>query len=261
MAGNRPRRSTAPAEPTRQKDVLEALDAVTDPELDRSIVELEYVDSIELDGAHVAVRITLPTAWCSPAFAWMMAVDARDAIESLPEVETATITLGEHMHEAEINRGVNDGLRFGEAFPDADGDVTGVRAELDEKARVARQYDAVEALLEAGFGSDQIVALRERDLEEGGDEFVVYLHDRAVGVFVPADPLERYLEKARETGVVSGPDDVLFRTPEGEPIAPDEFDLVHRRGRLAQVNMSTQGGVCAGLHEARQKRLEESTDD
>ncbi len=247
----------------RKTAVLEALDTVTDPELDRSIVELEYVDAIEIDAPNVAVQFTLPTAWCSPAFAWMMSVDARDAIEALPAVEEATITLGEHMHDAEINHGVNERLTFEETFPDADGDVEGVRAELDEKARVARQYDAVEALLEAGLDAEQIVSLREPDLEglDGPTETVVSLRDRTVAVCVPTDPLERYLEKARETGIVSGPEDVLFRTPEGEPIRLEEFDLVQRRCRLARVNMSAQGGVCSGLHEARQKRLEKPADD
>ena len=156
--------STSASELTRAA-VRDRLDRVTDPELDRSIVELEYIDAIEIDGDRVAVEFTLPTAWCSPAFAWMMAVDARDEVESLPSVERARITLNEHMHETEINRGVNERLSFAESFPDADGDVAAVRAELDEKARVARQYDAVEALLEAGLDAEAIVDLRLEDLD------------------------------------------------------------------------------------------------
>ncbi|WP_339105443.1 iron-sulfur cluster assembly protein [Haloterrigena salinisoli] len=267
----------ATPEPARAA-VRDRLDRVTDPELDRSIVELDYVDGIEIDGGRVGVDLTLPTAWCSPAFAWMMAVDARDEVESLSAVDEVRITLREHMHETEINRGVNEGLSFAESFPDADGDVAAVRAELDEKARVARQYDAVEALLEAGLDADSIVDLRLRDVDgleptEAGDEEVVgesgdsdetvavYVRDRSFAVSVPADPLERYLEKARETDLVSDPDDVLFRTPEGEPIEADSFDLVHQRGRLAQVNMSSQGGICDGLREAREGRLEDPADD
>lgn len=255
--------------PTRAA-VRDRLDRVTDPELDRSIVALEYIDTIEIDGGRVTVEFTLPTAWCSPAFAWMMAVDARDEVEALPTVEEARITLNKHMHETEINRGVNDRLSFAEAFPDADGDVAAVRAELDEKARVARQYDAVEALLEAGLDADAIVDLRLDDLEplesEAADTdetgtIAVYASERSFAVTVPAAPIERYLEKARETDLVSAADDVLFRTPEGDPIDSDSFELVHRRGRLAGVNMSSQGGICDGLREARDGRLEESADD
>ncbi|MFC6719704.1 iron-sulfur cluster assembly protein [Natrialbaceae archaeon GCM10025810] len=264
MTDSNAARAAGDATETTEASVTERLDRVTDPELDRSIVALEYVDRIWIDGDRVEVAITLPTAWCSPAFAWMMAVDARDEVESLPSVDEAEITLREHMHEAEINRGVNERLSFAEAFPDADGDVEAVRAELDEKARVARQYDAVETLLEAGIDPDTIVDLRPRDLErverEGCDEavYAIFLRDRSFAVSVPADPIDRYLETARETVVVSDSDDVLFRTPEGEPIDPESFDLVHRRGRLATVNMSGQGGICDGLREAREHRLEGS---
>ena len=45
---------------------------VTDPELDESIVELDYVDQIDIGDDDVTVHFTLPTAWCSPAFAWMI---------------------------------------------------------------------------------------------------------------------------------------------------------------------------------------------
>ncbi|WP_121744171.1 iron-sulfur cluster assembly protein [Natronorubrum halophilum] len=265
--------------PTRAA-VRDRLDRVTDPELDRSIVDLEYIDAIEIDGERASVAFTLPTAWCSPAFAWMMAVDARDAVESLPSIETAWITLCEHMHDDEINRGVNERLSFGAAFPDADGDIEAVRAELDEKARVARQYDAVETLLDAGLGAGVLVELRPRDLDgidlaravddqptateaeaDPVDGLSIYVRDRSFAVTVPAEPIERYLEKARETGLVSEPDEILFRTPEGDPIDAESFDLVHRRGRLARVNMSSQGGICDGLRESRDGRREEAADD
>ncbi|TYL39730.1 metal-sulfur cluster biosynthetic enzyme [Natronococcus pandeyae] len=257
------RESDGPAPPVTREAVRDRLDCVTDPELDRSIVELEYVDAIEIDGDRVTIHVTLPTAWCSPAFAWMMAADAREEVESLPGVERGRIYLHEHMHEAEINRGVNAGLSFEDAFPDADGGIDPVRAELDRKARIARQYDAVEVLQEAGLDPETIVSLRLRDFERADrdDRVTIYLADRAVGVTVPAEPIDDYLEKARETGITDAPTDVLFRTPEGEPIDPEEFELVHRRGRLTQVNMSGQGGICDGLREARENRLERTPSD
>lgn len=124
---------TAPAtagEPT-EKAVRDRLDRVTDPELDESIVALEYIDEITIQRDSVTVDFTLPTAWCSPAFAWMMATDARDELEALERVETATIRLHEHMHETEITEGVNQRQSFAETFPDADGGVAEIRATLD----------------------------------------------------------------------------------------------------------------------------------
>jgi metal-sulfur cluster biosynthetic enzyme len=238
--------------------VRERLARVTDPELDRSIVELGYIDEIGVDGETVTVRFTLPTAWCSPAFAWMMATDARDGIESIPGVTRARIQLRDHMHDEEINEGVNDRRRFGDVFPDADGGVESIRATLDDKARVARQYDAVEALLDAGVTPDQICRLTPSDLDldfdEDADRAAVELDDGALVVTVDAAPLRRFLRKARTVGVFAD-DEPLFRTPEGDPIDPEEFEIVHRRGRLAQTNMSGQAGICDALNESRRRKL------
>jgi len=234
--------------------VRERLDRVTDPELDTSIVELEYIDEIRIDGDEVSVAMTLPTAWCSPAFAWMMTTDARDEVAALPGVAHARIELREHMHEREINRGVNERLSFGEAFPDADGSVDPVRAELDEKARIARQHDATGALLDAGLDGEQIVSLTQSDLDfdaDGADRARVWVRDGGLAVTVDADPLERYLEKAEATGRLDDDHPELFRTPEGEPIDPAQFETVRHRTRLAGVNMSGQGSVCDALHESR----------
>ncbi|AZH24515.1 metal-sulfur cluster assembly factor [Haloplanus aerogenes] len=234
-----------------ERQVRDRLDRVTDPELDTSIVELEYIDEIGIDDGEIHVAFTLPTAWCSPAFAWMMATDARDEVEALPGVTRATVELREHMHDAEINRGVNERLSFGAAFPDADGDVAPVRAELDEKARLARQHDATGALLDAGLDGKQIVTVVHDDIEFDDDQARVWVRDGALAVSVDADPLERYLEKARATGLVDDDHPELFRTPEGDPIDPESFELVRHRTRSAGVNMSGQGSVCDALHEAR----------
>ncbi len=261
---------SATTEPTAAT-VRNRLDRVTDPELDRSIVELKYIDSIEIRGETVTVRFTLPTAWCSPAFAWMMAVDARDEIESLSSVDQARIVLQEHIHEDEITHGVTERLSFDDAFPDADGDIDAVRADLDEKTCLARQYDAVEALLAAGIDKATIAALRVDDLEDDlpvsetvSDEnrsYTIYCQEGSVGLTVAAEPIDRYLEKARTTGCVGDSSDRCFRTPDGEPIDDSTFDLVHQRARSASINMSSQGGICDELRKSRENRLETTADD
>jgi metal-sulfur cluster biosynthetic enzyme len=247
--------------PPTPADVRARLDRVTDPELDESIVDLDYVDRIDIDETSVTVHFTLPTAWCSPAFAWMMATDARDELESIDGVDRAGIYLRDHMHQEEINEGVNARQSFEASFPDADGEVASVRATLDDKARLSRQYAAVETLLDAGVSSEQICELTPADVaidddpRREGARASVYLAEGAFAVTVDARPLDRYLCKAREVGLVEGEDDRLFRTPEGDPIDPGSFELVHRRGRLAQTNMTGQGGVCDALNESRRKKL------
>lgn len=241
--------------------VRERLDTVHDPELDRSIVELEYVDEIRIeragsedapvDGVRIDVAFVLPTAWCSPAFAWMMATGIRDEVGALAGVRDVRVDLLDHMHDEEINRGVNEELAFEHVFEDAEDGIAEVRQKLDRKARVARQYRAVETLLDAGLEPAQITALTSGDVERVDERVVIYLRDQTVGVTVPADPIAGYLEKARDIGIVTGGEDQLFRDLDGEPISPAAFEAVHRETRLAKSNMSGQAGICAQLHEAR----------
>ena len=66
---------------------------------------------------------------------------------------------------------------------------------------------------------------------------------------VDADPLARYLEKARAVGLAG--DDHLFADPAGDPISPGAFETVQARARAARVNVDGQGSVCAALHESR----------
>ncbi|QAU12543.1 iron-sulfur cluster assembly protein [Halorubrum sp. BOL3-1] len=236
-------------DPTGRTAVQSQLDRVEDPELARSIVELDYIDAIDVDGGRVEVRFTLPTAWCSPAFAWMMATDARDEVESLDWVRESRIELCDHMHSEEITAGVNARDGFGETFPDADGDVASVRAAIADKARVSRQREAVRTLLDAGVDPEQVVSLVRADLTVAGDEAHVDLD--GLSVVVDAEPIADYLDRVTTSGRVTAPDDTLFLTPEGDPIPADELDVVQNRSRLASVNMGGQGAVCDALHRAR----------
>lgn len=231
--------------------VMERLDRVDDPELDRSIVELEYIKRLDIDDAVVRIDLMLPTAWCSPAFAWMMAVGAREEVSDLPGVEQCEVWLTDHMHTEEINRGVNEGLRFEDVFEDADGGIEAVQRTLDEKARMARQYEAVGALTDAGVRPEQVVTLQRADVSFEDGRAFVSLAEEAFVVSLPAESLVGYLEKAEATGLVADPDDLLFATPDDDPIPLEDFEMVQHRARLAKTNIDGQGGVCAALHESR----------
>ncbi|SFL03631.1 Metal-sulfur cluster biosynthetic enzyme [Halogranum rubrum] len=261
------------AGPITPTAVRERLDRVTDPELDRSIVALGYIESVDVDLPEVRVEFCLPTAWCSPAFAWMMATDARREVETLSGVERAVVVLTDHMHEEEITRGVNEGMSFEATFPDADGDVESVRRDLDEKALLSRQYHAVSALLDAGLTPEQVVGLTPERLNldhvddaaagsavradgapETPEATTVFVREGTVGITVPLESTHSYLAKARPLGVVTDGSDPLFRTPDGETLTAENFERVYHRTRLTATNMDGQGGICAYLHEARQGR-------
>jgi metal-sulfur cluster biosynthetic enzyme len=239
--------------------VRERLDRVYDPELDRSIVDLDYVETIAIDDGTVTVSFVLPTAWCSPAFAWMMATGIRDEVTALEGVASTTVRLRDHMHGEEIETGVNEGLAFESVFETAEDGIDEVRRKLDEKARFARQYEAVRALEAAGLDPEQIASLTRGDLtlEREGDHdderAVVTVRDGVLSVTVDRDPLATYLEKATTTGLVTDASDLLFADRDGDPLDPDPetFEAVVRDARLAVSNIEGQGAICEALHESR----------
>jgi metal-sulfur cluster biosynthetic enzyme len=241
--------------PVDRDAVRERIDRVDDPELDRSIVELEYVEEIDIDDGEVTVRFVLPTAWCSPAFAWMMATGIRDEVEPLPDVTSVSVQLVDHMHGEEISTGVNRRQSFQSVFEDADDDVETVRQKLDDKARFARQYSAVRALCDSGLDPEQIAMLTRADvdLEFTSELAAVTVGEGDLVVTVPRDPLASYLSKARETGLATDDTDALFADREGEPLDsnPEAFESVLQNSRLAASNIEGQATICASLHESR----------
>ncbi len=64
----------------------------------------------------VEVRFRLPTYWCSPNFAFLMADDIARVVRTLPWVSEVRPRLEDHMCSDEVNRGVEHGLSFADAF-------------------------------------------------------------------------------------------------------------------------------------------------
>ena len=103
---------------TLQAQALEALAGVIDPELDEPITTLGFVGScVASDAGDVDVHLRLPTPQCAPNFAFLMAIDARDAVARLPEVGDVTVVLDDHYTGAEINAALVGGGTFADAFP------------------------------------------------------------------------------------------------------------------------------------------------
>jgi len=94
--------------PTRDQ-ILDALKVVIDPELRRSIVELEMVRAIELDGAAVNVTVSLTTAGCPIRNHFETAVvDAVVALEGVEEVNVDFDVLNEQ-EKGELQRKLGRG--------------------------------------------------------------------------------------------------------------------------------------------------------
>src|SRR6266487_5448706 len=89
--------------------VYAAIADVLDPELDEPLVKLGFIDRVQVEGPDVTVVFKLPTYWCSPNFAYLMAGDLRARIRALPGIRTARVELVDHCAEDEITTSINQG--------------------------------------------------------------------------------------------------------------------------------------------------------
>jgi len=217
-----------------EEEVLDALAGVQDPELDEPVTELGFVSKLEIDDDAVTVRLRLPTYFCAPNFAYLMAADARTAVLSVPGVRRARVVLDDHHASNEINGGVNDDRGFEGTFPgETEGeDLDELRAIFRRKSFVARQEKLCRTLLAEDRSSE--------DLAE------MYL-----GEVPPSEAFEKYLERRAELGLDVSPDAPLVVAPDGKRV-PKEAIVEHLRfARTVRVSIEGNAHHCRGLLAAR----------
>ena len=219
--------------------VLMALRGVSDPELDESLVDLGFVDGVRVDGQRVEIALRLPTFWCAPNFAFLMADDARQAALGVPGVGEVHVALKDHMYSDEITAGVSCGESFARVFGEqADGDnISELRALFQGKAFGMRQEQLVRFLLDAGVSADEVVRLRVGDVD---------------GLVRGAAPLAHaYLERRRRVGLSNQEDAILVTTLDGTPIAADCLEVHLQAMRRQRISMTFNALMCRGLLETR----------
>ncbi len=211
-------------------DVLDALEAVRDPELDQSLVELGFVAGVEVDAERVMVRLRLPTYFCAPNFAYLMVADARAAILSVPGVRRASVVLDDHYASDEINGGVNEERGFDGAFPgETEGpDLEVLRTIFRRKSFVARQETLCRMLLSDGYSAAELAGMR-------------------LGEMPSSEATEKYLERRVELGLDTSPVAPLIVDPDGRKV-PEEAVVEHLRfARTVRVSIEGNAGLCRGL--------------
>ena len=219
--------------PDHATQVQACLATVMDPELDESVTELGFITAVELSGdGEVRIGFRLPTYWCAPNFAFLMADDMRRAVQVLRWVKKVQVQLHEHMYAEAINQGVAEGAGFQAAFgAAAEGGLEALRTTFLVKAFQRRQEALLQHLLDAGFAPALLVALDCDALQR-------LLLD------VEGERLtERYLERRSEAG--GGP--LAFVDADGRAIAAEALSG-HLRGlRRVGVNAEFNGALCRGL--------------
>ena len=214
--------------------VVEALRHVIDPELDESIVELDFVDHVNVRGDAVEVVLRLPTFWCAPNFAWLMAADARDAVKALPGIRSVQVRLRDNAYSDEISTGVSCNHSFAETFAGQteSEDLEDLRRVFWRKAFGMRQEQLVRFLQDVGLTAAEIVTLRPTTPLPRG-----------------AAPLVRaFLDRRQRLGVES---DWLITDVDGRPIGADALDAHLARARKQRVSMTFNSLMCRGLLDTR----------
>jgi metal-sulfur cluster biosynthetic enzyme len=223
----------------RRKEIYHKLSLVEDPELDQPLTELGFISDVTIDDSRVHVIFRLPTYWCSPNFAFLMASGIYNRVKELNWVSSVTVSLKDHCASTEINEGLQSGRPFAEIFSAmADGDLAELRRTFEIKAFLSRQERVLRGLLREGLNPTTILNLTISELQAS----------RMDGQNILID---RYLTKRAELGLPSRGKDMAFIRATGETIVEAEFLNYLREARCSRVSMEFNGSYCQGLLETR----------
>lgn len=224
----------------RQAQVWACLSGVTDPELDESVTELNFITRADVDADNrVHIEFRLPTYWCAANFSFLMADDMRRAVGALDWVAGVSVVLGEHMYADEINAGLARGLSFQETFgAEADGNLDDLRRTFLIKAFQRRQVALLNHLTGVGHSPELVVGLTLAELEalpgdDDGDKLV-----------------RRYLERRAVAGPVT-PGAPAFIDAGGARLDAGSLPAYVSALRRVGINAEFNGALCRGLLSAR----------
>jgi metal-sulfur cluster biosynthetic enzyme len=211
--------------------LLDALQAVRDPELDQPITSLGFVSSCTIsEDGDATVRLRLPTYFCAPNFAFLMVADAYDAVLATPGVRSAEVVLENHFAADVINSGVAARAGFAQSFAgQAEGELDSLRADFLRKAVMAGTDQVCRPLIAAGTAPAALAALTLGDVPR-------------------TDGLERLRRRRTELALPAGDEDPLLIDPVSGDRLPGEAAAMHlRRAHTTRVSVEANTGICRGM--------------
>jgi len=223
----------------RHDNVYAALGAVVDPELDEPITDLGFVRSLEIRrgdaGVIVEVHLRLPTSFCAPNFAYLMASDAKDVLMALDWTDLVVVELDDHHDSGIINAGLAADAGYRGTFGhEADSDLDELRLTFQRKAHTAAMERCLTALLRAD--PDRPVAalgeVRIRDLPDDAATASLLRHRRGIGLSTV-------------------PEALVLVDHHGHGYAPEDAPLMLRRARSTRISIDGNAHFCRGLLRTR----------
>ena len=216
---------------TDEADIMRALEAVRDPELDESVTSLGFVSSCSVTPEGEArVSMRLPTYFCAPNFAFLMVADAYDAVSGVFGVRHTEVVLEDHFAADAINAGVAARSGFVQSFDGlATGELDELRADFVRKAVLAGSDRVCRPLLAAG-----------RTLED--------LAEMTLGDTPASADLDRLRSRRAELGLPADDDaPLLVDAVTGAAIGIEGLSTHLHRTRLTRVNTEANGSMCRGM--------------
>jgi metal-sulfur cluster biosynthetic enzyme len=220
------------------EDVRQALAVVLDPELDEPITDLGFVRSLEIsgspDGAVVTVHLRLPTSFCSPNFAYLMAADSKDVISALPGV-VVVVELDDHHDSDLINAGLAADAGYRGTFGhEAEHSLEELRWTFRRKAHTAAMERCLTELLraDATLAEESVGTVRLGDLPAGRSKDALVRRRTALGL--PTEPAA-----------------VVLVDHDGISYPPDNVPMALRRARSTRISIDGNAHFCRGLLRTR----------
>jgi metal-sulfur cluster biosynthetic enzyme len=212
--------------------VRAALGTVVDPELDEPITDLGFVRSVAVKGADVEVHLRLPTSFCAPNFAYLMASDAQEAVAGVRGVGRAVVELDDHHDSDLINRGLAAAAGYRGTFGhEAEESLDELRLTFQRKAHTAAMERAITGLLRT-----------DRSLTEDD------VHDLVLGNLPAGAPAtEALLRRRTMLGLPVTPDAPVLVNDDGTRPSRVDAALRLRRARSVRISIDGNAHFCRGL--------------
>ncbi|WP_067682581.1 iron-sulfur cluster assembly protein [Nocardia miyunensis] len=226
-----------------EQAVLEALSTVVDPELDEPITDLGFVRSVLLEDDGVTVHLRLPTAFCSPNFAYLMASDARDALRLIDGVGEVRVYLDDHHDSDKINAGIAaDAGYVGTFGVEALESLDELRRTFRVKAHTAAMERCVEAYMKRNeLGANEIYRLTLSHLPPGKDKAALLRRRMDIGLSIcPASP--------------------VFVDEHGKRVPPEAVPMRLRFAKSVRISMEGNAHFCRGMLATRYTDSESAGD-
>jgi metal-sulfur cluster biosynthetic enzyme len=213
-----------------ESEILAALDSVADPELDEPITELGFVRSVNIADDGVSVHLRLPTAFCSPNFAYLMASDAYDALRALDGIGEVRVLLDDHHDSDKINAGLAAEAGYVGTFgSEAKESLDELRLTFLRKAHTAAMERCVSALMrQNGLAAGDLNRLMLRDLPDGRNKSGLLRRRFALGLSVC-------------------PNGRVVVDDQGHPLPVEAVPMRLRFARSVRVSMEGNAHFCRGL--------------